>query len=134
MTPSPSTCGYCLCGCGTKIPVVDVRNRPRKYAIGHTNKGKSNTWSRKEQVNWWTTHERARKIKKAEHCEISHIGGCGGRFEIHHIDGNPWNNDVSNLSSLCVSHHRLIEKKRIDIKNPVMIDFYKDGSGKRRYL
>jgi hypothetical protein len=31
-----------------------------------------------------------------------------GRIEVHHIDENPFNNNLSNLISLCVSCHRLL--------------------------
>jgi hypothetical protein len=27
------------------------------------------------------------------------------KLEVHHIDGNPLNNDLSNLETLCVRHH-----------------------------
>jgi HNH endonuclease len=28
------------------------------------------------------------------------------KLEVHHIDGNPLNNDLANLETLCVTHHR----------------------------
>jgi 5-methylcytosine-specific restriction endonuclease McrA len=31
------------------------------------------------------------------------------KLEVHHKDGNPLNNDLANLETLCVGHHREAE-------------------------
>jgi hypothetical protein len=79
-------------------------------------------------------HNRARKLKPRDRCELKHIGGCRGRIEIHHKDKNTENNADENLMALCITHHTLVELGRIDLAAPVMPPFYVDRSGKRRYL
>lgn len=37
-------------------------------------------------------------------CQKMHV-------QIHHIDGNPNNNDISNLAILCIEHHDLASMK-----------------------
>jgi predicted restriction endonuclease len=34
------------------------------------------------------------------------------RLEVHHMDGNPTNNDLANLILLCAKHHRAAEGRR----------------------
>ncbi len=124
----------CGCGCGTLIPTVSPYGRPRKYAPGHNNKGKSNWWLVKDRVKKRTSHERAVKAKRdVETCEWQHVGDCKGDLTVAHVDGDPFNNSQENLRKLCRSHHWLLDRGRIDPENPVMPEFYVDGSGKRRY-
>lgn len=124
----------CACGCGTLIEPFDNRGRPRKGVFGHGNKGKSNVWKTKpESRKTRTGRYRARRLHDCSRCEVGHIGGCSGRVEVHHIDGNPLNNESGNRIALCTSHHSLVEKKRIDLADPIMPAFVVRG-GKRRYL
>lgn len=55
-------------------------------------------------------------------------------LDVHHIDGDPWNNEPDNLMKLCRSHHRLVDNGKIDLASPKMPPFYTDGGGKRRYV
>jgi hypothetical protein len=80
-----------------------------------------------------TSRERARKQLPPLPCALQHIGGCLGRIDCAHIDGNPFNNHPDNLMNLCHSHHRLFDLGRIDPANPTMPPFRVDPSGKRRY-
>lgn len=124
----------CACGCGTSIPAQDRRGRPRRFVHGHGNLGKSNWWLVKDRVKERTSHERAVKKKRSTTaCEFSEIGGCLGILQVAHVDGDPFNNDPSNLKKLCQSHHTLLDNGRIDPEDPTMPEFYTDGSGKRRY-
>lgn len=118
--------------------MADRRGRPVWFSFGHANKGKSNTWLVREEVNRFTARERARKVvgratPSGVVCVLTSIGGCSGRVEVHHVDEDPWNNDLANLRPLCTTHHRLVHQGRIDLENPVMPPYYVDGSGKRRY-
>jgi hypothetical protein len=127
----------CACGCGTLMDPVGSRGRPKRFlssahvsrAVAKARKNKFDPTS----TNWRTGRERARKICTDRLCEIDRIGNCSGRIEIHHKDGNPMNNEPSNLIALCTSHHRLVEQGRIDLANPVMPPFVIRG-GIRRYL
>src|SRR3989338_9848305 len=123
----------CCCGCGEIIPESDSRNRPRSYARGHINRGKSNWWLITGNPMPRTSRERARKILDPKVCLWTSIGGCKGRIDTAHLDGNCMNNAPNNLLALCRSHHFLLDKGRIKLANPVMPRFYTDCSGKRRY-
>ncbi len=74
----------------------------------------------------------ARELCPRDECSVAHIGHCKGRIEIHHIDGDPFNNDTDNLTSLCISHHGLVHRGKINLDAPEMPPFYISG-GKRRY-
>lgn len=124
----------CECGCGQEIPVKDDRGRLRRFAVGHVNKNRSNTWKKKpESVNRRTGRYRARLLHDCSSCELIAIGGCSGRVEIHHKDGCPTNNVEQNRIALCTCHHRLVENGRINLAAPVMPQFVIRGE-KRRYL
>lgn len=126
----------CECGCGTEIPEVDKKGRPRSHVVGHSNKGKSNWWLKKDATsNRRTLHEWARKAVgiRASKCELELLGNCKGKIDVHHKDKNATNNDLENLLAVCRSHHRLVENGRIDISDPKMPSYYVDAGGKRRY-
>lgn len=52
------------------------------------------------------------KEEKCEDCEITEWQGQKLVFELHHVDGNHWNNDLSNLKILCPNCHSLIPNHR----------------------
>lgn len=80
-----------------------------------------------------TARWRARELTPHDQCAWESIGGCKGLIQVAHVDQDYTNNDESNRLPLCVSHHRLLDTGKIDPENPVMPEFYVDGSGKRRY-
>ena len=127
----------CRRGCGAVLPRFDARGRERQYANHHHMRGKVRPdRARPLSMNKRTGRWRARLMVKPEGmpCALEHIGGCGKahHMEIHHRDGNQMNNAPENLVALCSSHHKLVERGRIDLANPVMPSFYV-SSGKRRY-
>lgn len=79
-------------------------------------------------------HHLAKRVQTERVCRLLAIGGCKGRLEVHHKDGDVFNNRRENLTPLCIAHHRLVELGRIDLEAPAMPIFFVDGSGKRRYL
>lgn len=128
------TMNLCVCGCKTPIPDTRSDGKPRTHAITHGKRTHVGEWYKPESRAYATLHERARKLKPRERCELDRIGGCSAkRLEVHHVDGDISNNAVANLVVLCTSHHRLVEGGRIDLSIPRMPAFYVDGSGKRRY-
>ena len=122
----------CACGCGVLIPEKDKRGRPRKYDYGHNNKGKSNWWKITSTPTGRTSRARARQQIDTRQCRLGFIGGCKGKIDAAHLDGDMMNNDPANVWPLCKSHHRLVDNGRIDPHNPTMPKFYV-SAGKRRY-
>lgn len=57
--------------------------------------------------SWYTAHERARRIKVADKCEI-----CGStqNVDVHHIDCDWKNNEINNLQAVCRSCHNKIHQ------------------------
>lgn len=124
----------CKCGCGQEV-VQKRSGRVAHYIQGHQRRGKSNTWKLKpESTNKRTLRWRAHDLIPIDTCAMAHIGGCSSkRIEVHHLDRNVCNNDISNLVAVCTTHHRLLENGRITLESKTMPKFYVDKSGKRRY-
>lgn len=122
----------CKCGCDNFIYPFDKKGRPKKYKLGHNRRGiPSNIKLDSISIN--TGRYRAKLLIKREKCELLFTNQCKGRLEIHHKDKNPLNNNLDNLSVLCCSHHKSIEKELISYENPFYNFYYEDRSGKRRY-
>jgi hypothetical protein len=128
---------YCACGCGQKLQQYDDRGRERRHIKYHSyNKGKPHPLSMKDKVKLRTSRERALNILKRlgkTKCEISN-GYCLGRLEAHHIDKNPFNNEISNLTLLCNSHHKLADRRNLNLDELRNFNLkYIVSSGTRRY-
>lgn len=64
----------------------------------------------KRGINWSTNNRKhvfALKPKKCEICSYDEYDFC---LDIHHIDMNANNNDISNLAVLCVMCHKKLHK------------------------
>jgi len=126
----------CKCGCGKLIEEFDKRGRIKFYAVGHINKGKSNTWKIKEQVKVRTSRERAmKKLREAgiTKCQVNNKL-CSVQLETHHIDKNPFNNELSNLLLLCGTHHNFADKRDLSLQElKELHPTYIISSDKRRY-
>ena len=56
-----------------------------------------------------TSRHRAQKRYPLKPCDI-----CGSlRSERHHVDGNVYNNDVTNIRFLCRKHHMEVDQRRM---------------------
>ncbi len=127
--------GTCGCGCGTPRPARDNHGRRRFYVHGHNTKGRTFPERRQAVIQWRQSHTRAVALKASvTECEWLRIGDCHGRLEVAHVNQDEMDNTPSNLLKLCASHHRLLDKGRIDPFNPVMPSFWTDSSGQRRYF
>jgi hypothetical protein len=151
---------HCECGCGRFTTLVSHtttkdgyrKGDARRFILGHHQTGKPIhpnalaavtrlAQARRDKAltnpapthSDRTSHERARKRLPLRPCEWSYLGGCHGRIDCAHLDGNPFNNDDQNLKNLCRSHHFLLDKGAIDPLSPKMPEFYVDRAGKRRY-
>lgn len=58
-----------------------------------------------QKVDTEFTRLREYLSQKPDICEMKD-DSCKGRLEVHHIDGNHGNNDWSNLTTICASHHK----------------------------
>src|SRR4051812_4172560 len=129
----------CGCGCGELLEEIASylhggKPYKRTYISGHQWRGKRRPTHEKPDANRASKHETARiRARGQTACALERIGGCKGGFDVHHRDGDPWNNEPGNLVKLCRAHHRLVETGKIDLANPVMPAFFTDSSGKRRY-
>lgn len=99
--------------------------------------GSEKGWFKKKdpkEVNYWHSHKLARDTYGGQlECFIKQIENCSKRLEIHHIDGNAWNNNQENLVCLCSRHHDLVELKYIDLKKPCKVDCHVFPSGRIIY-
>ena len=59
------------------------------------------------------------KTHKCENCGITEWMGTKVSIELHHIDGNRENNDISNLKILCPNCHSLQPTHRGRNKNKI---------------
>jgi hypothetical protein len=117
----PFLLGYCNCGCGRQVGYH--RNKQNKLINNHQTKGtESPGWKGGRYRNaskYWRIHlPNYQKADKQgyvyEHIYIyeQYHKCCVLKWtEIHHIDGNPQNNDISNLQSLFMKDHNSIHKK-----------------------
>jgi 5-methylcytosine-specific restriction endonuclease McrA len=68
----------------------------------------SATDHRPQYPNDWAaiaTAIKARAGWRCEHCHHPHDPDAGYTLTVHHIDGNPFNNDPSNTRALCQRCH-----------------------------
>ena len=92
------TCGTEYTGWGRFFCSKKCRTQPRG-AASHSWKG--------DDITKQTGRDRAVKMYGKHPCQE-----CGAeRAEIHHVDGNPVNNDRHNIMFLCRKHHILIENR-----------------------
>ncbi len=99
-----------------------LSNHARHHKKGFTNKwlnsvkgktGREFTQEQKKQMsvvkrigvtNPDSSRQRARYDYGQLPCEV-----CGNNSEIHHVDGNPFNNDEENIQHLCRKHHMEVD-------------------------
>lgn len=70
----------CQCGCGTKIPNVSSRGVPRKYKLGHNNKGKHAGFldlSGRVFGEWTVIKLHSRPSADMHHCVWVCLCSCG---------------------------------------------------------
>jgi hypothetical protein len=124
----------CACNCGNYLESRDDRGRPRIYLAHHHWRGRRRPTHERADANYTSKCETARnRTRDKVGCELHRIGDCLGIIDVHHVDSDFTNNEPTNLMKLCRAHHRLVENGKIDLAHPVMLTFYVDASGKRRY-
>jgi hypothetical protein len=131
----PSASVQCACGCGLERPSHDAAGTPRRFIYRHNPRpGRCPEHWKANAVSMFTGYARSKAlIKTMKNCTWLHVGHCKGPLQRAHIDHNPLRNVESNVIVLCARHHRLYDRGRIDLKNPIMPSFYVDSGGKARY-
>ena len=86
---------YCL---------THTQERAREHNAERTNTYHSAEWRRARRI--------ARDRQRG--CRLAHIGGCRGRLDVHHHDGDNTNHHQENLDVLCNTHHMRLEREPID--------------------
>ena len=80
----------CVCGCGCLLAKFDSRGRPRRFIHGHQRKG-------------W----RGDSVKSAYRIAKETFDAPKG-YVRHHIDGDPHNNEESNIAIITRGEHLVI--------------------------
>lgn len=132
----------CACGCGTKIwnfiRYDGGRLAEIKYMQNHGCRGRIAYWRFKDVIKARTSRARARQILKhlgRTECEVKN-NDCSKALDTHHIDGDPFNNEIKNLALLCRTHHLFADQNKISIeelKNMKLVYYFSKGGRKRRY-
>ena len=124
----------CKCGCGQIVTSKKPDGTYRVWIWGHSSRARRNEWSqRPESTNQRTGRWRARRSVDTTQCAVA-SADCKGRIEVHHLDKNPLNGDLSNLVAVCKAHHAFLDLGKITMDNPVLPRYWVDGAGKRRYI
>ncbi|MDN5846345.1 MAG: HNH endonuclease [Candidatus Nitrosocosmicus sp.] len=114
----------CDCGCGTLIPIRDIRGRSRRFVDGHFNRGeRCNFWKGGKIINsdgyveiYSPDHHKATKSRPyvKEHVDVmeKHIGRYLRKGEeVHHINEDKLDNRIQNLQLMSRSEHLSYNKK-----------------------
>jgi hypothetical protein len=121
--------GFCACGCGTEIRIRSVHKNDcylKRYVKGHIsridNYFSKNIFEGEKHWNWkngtgtWNGYKNIKvtnKKYKREHREIyNKYYNCEllSYVVLHHIDGNKFNNEISNLQPMYRKQHCIIHK------------------------
>jgi len=97
----------CQCGCSRETN-HDQRGQPRRFLRGHNKTNTGRGWI--EQGRWYVS---INGKKKAFHRFVyEQWTGTTLRSDqvVHHIDGNPLNNDPGNLTVLSISEHMRLHR------------------------
>lgn len=73
------------------------------------------------------TRDSARRRYYAEYERECHVCGSGEDVELHHRNGDPFDNRILNLIPLCNHHHKRAHLKKKRIRDSERIDEWKNG-------
>ena len=87
-------------------------------------------WSKDQRIKDWASFKRANHLRshlikekshKCEKCLQSEWLGFSIPLEVHHVDGNPTNNNFENLQLLCCNCHATTDNWRNRKRNAGMV-------------
>jgi transposase-like protein len=99
--------GLCHCGCGRETNTAPD-GEPRRFIRGHNRRGTSVGWM--EQGRWFISVN-GRKIAYQRYVvELRDGRKLTGDGVVHHVDGDPLNNDPENLVVLSKAEHMRLHR------------------------
>lgn len=116
----PSGYKYCECGkCKELVMKIDVYGRDVRFAPGHNSKGSNNPQYRGGKENHKQFKYKSKKDRNHPNADVrgnirvhvwvytTYHKCCMLKWgQVHHIDGNILNNDISNLEGVMRGNHR----------------------------
>jgi HNH endonuclease len=99
----------CECGCGAATN-LDSSGNPRRFLHGHGRRGRGVGWF--EQGHWFVQHNGERRALHRVIVEQREQRRLASDEIVHHVDGDPLNNNPENLIILSRGEHM-----RIHVRN-----------------
>jgi transposase-like protein len=99
----------CECGCGATTN-FDSSGRPRRFMKGHNRRGQGEGWF--EQGHWFIQHNGERRALHRVIVEEREGRRLASDEIVHHVDGDPLNNQPENLVILTRAEHIQLHLKR----------------------
>ena len=102
---------------------IDYKGNPHRTGFGHEESRIPLSKILNNEVTYSTSSLKKRlletgiKEKKCECCGITNWNNKSLNFELHHIDGNHYNNNLENLQILCPNCHSQTDNFRSSKKN-----------------
>jgi hypothetical protein len=106
--------GLCTCGCGAKT-TLNGRGEPNRFVHGHNRRGTGIGW---KQNGYWYVSVDGRKVAFHRFVMETLLGRrLTGDEVIHHLDGDPSNNDPDNLVILTRAEHARLHRRGVRGRN-----------------
>jgi IS30 family transposase len=99
--------GLCECGCGRETHKTS-KGEPQRFIRGHNRRGTSLGW--KEQGRWFISVNGKKMAYQRYVVELRDGRKLRSDEIVHHIDGDPLNNDPTNLAVLSKSEHMRLHR------------------------
>ena len=117
---------YCCQECADKAnKKIVIRNKRRK--VKRVEYDKNRDINRALSSAYQLAHKVSDLYKIPKKCNCASHGftdKCSGELELHHCNGNPFDNSPNNLEYECARHHKMCHDKVGDIN---MVDTYNEA-------
>lgn len=92
-----------------------------KFGEYYIRKSNDELFCKSSRTSWWNLKmalfNRGIKKKQCESCKLSEWMGKPIPLELHHVDGDKYNNELSNLQILCPNCHTFTDNYKIKNRN-----------------